>query len=159
MKWLLLLIVIAVVSFTLGIAIKKQKTKQSGNLDQPWPYYEKKPLTAVEQVLYHRLVEAMPECIVLAQVQMSRVLGVKKGTGQGSWFNKINQKSLDYVICLKDASIVAAVELDDSTHEREDRKSNDQDKDRALSSAGVKLIRWQAKNLPDIQVIREAFTR
>src|SRR5262245_27505507 len=47
--------------------------------DRPWPFYAKRPLTQVEQVLYHRLVKSLPEHIVLAQVQVSRVLGVKRG--------------------------------------------------------------------------------
>jgi hypothetical protein len=40
-----------------------------------WPFYLKRVLTQPEQVLYHRLVKALPNHIVLAQVQVSRVLG------------------------------------------------------------------------------------
>ncbi|MBI2351021.1 MAG: hypothetical protein HYV00_06015 [Deltaproteobacteria bacterium] len=59
------------------LLLKKYK---SPVLDQPWPFYAKKPLSEVEQVLYPPSGEGyVPECLVLAQVQLSRILGVKKG--------------------------------------------------------------------------------
>ena len=65
-----------------------------------------------EQLLYHRLVRALPEHIVLAQVQASRVLGVKKGYRFHEWSNRINRLSYDFVVCGKDSTVIAAIELD-----------------------------------------------
>ena len=124
-----------------------------------WPFYAKKPLTQPEQILYHRLVSALPDHIVLAQVQLSRILGVKKGFNVNEWNNRINRLSYDFVICLKDASVVAAIELDDKTHERAARAGADRRKERATSSAGVKLIRCQVAALPDQAAIRLAIAR
>lgn len=148
-------VLVAAIAAVILFALKMEKAPPGGT----WPLYERRVMSKPEQVLYFRLVEALPECIVLAQVQLSRVLGVKKGHNYRQWLNRIDRKSLDYLVCLKDCSVVAAIELDDSTHDREDRKKADQDKERALTSAGVKLIRWQAKSLPDIQAIREAFMK
>jgi very-short-patch-repair endonuclease len=47
--------------------------------------------------------------------------------------------------------------LDDSSHNREDRQKADADKNVALIGAGYKIIRWSAKSLPDIEVIRKTF--
>jgi very-short-patch-repair endonuclease len=52
--------------------------------------------------------------------------------------------------------VVAAIELDDATHERRDRLEADARKSHALRSAGVPLIRWDAKRLPDMAAIRAA---
>jgi very-short-patch-repair endonuclease len=52
--------------------------------------------------------------------------------------------------------VVAAVELDDSTHTREAGRQADARKDHALKSAGVPLIRWNAKALPDTAAILAA---
>ncbi len=101
----------------------------------------------------------MPECIVLAQVQLSRVLGVKKGFSFNEWNNRINRMSLDFVVCLKDSTVVAAVELDDKTHEKTSRVEADAKKEKALSAAGVSLIRWQVSELPDEATIRQAFAK
>jgi hypothetical protein len=56
----------------------------------PWPFYLKRILTQPEQVLYHRLVKALPNHIVLAQVQVSRVLGVKRGSRFHEWNNRVS---------------------------------------------------------------------
>lgn len=136
-----------------------KKRASSGTGDTQWPFYAKKPLTQPEQILYHRLVAAMPECIVLAQVQLSRVLGVKKGFSFNEWNNRINRMSLDFLVCLKDSTVVAAVELDDKTHEKSSRIEADAKKGKALSAAGIALVRWNVNALPDEATIRQAFAK
>jgi hypothetical protein len=150
----IVLIALAAIVF----AILKRRVA-SGTSDAPWPFYAKKPLTQPEQVLYHRLVAAMPECIVLAQVQLSQVLGVKKGFNFREWNNRINRMSLDFIVCLKDSTVVAAVELDDKTHDKASRIEADAKKEKALSAAGVALVRWHVSALPDETAIRQAFAK
>jgi hypothetical protein len=131
----------------------------SANLsaDESWPFYARKLLSQPEQVLYHRLVNALPECFVLAQVQLSRLLDVKKGVNAAGWKNRISQKSVDFVVCRKDSTVVAVVELDDSTHNRVSRQRADATKDKALISAGVSIVRWNVKSLPEEAEIRARF--
>lgn len=150
---LLLVVVVAVVIF---LAFLKAKG-QGGIGDQAWPFYAKKPLSQPEQVLYFRLVQALPEHIILAQVQLSRLLGVKKGNNYQAWFNRINRMSADFVVCNKDSSIVAVIELDDATHQKEDRQAADAKKDKALASANVRVIRWQSRAIPDVENIQSTF--
>ena len=157
MNILLTAVVLLALLAIVVVTLKKRGLPGSG--DTPWPFYAKKALTQPEQILYHRLVAAMPECIVLAQVQLSRVLGVKKGFNFNEWNNRINRMSLDFLVCLKDSTIVAAVELDDKTHEKTSRIEADEKKERALAAAGVALIRWQVSALPDETAIRQAFAK
>ena len=119
-----------------------------------WPFYTKKPLSTPEQVLYFRLKKALPEYEVLAQVQLSRFLGVKKGNNYQSWLNRINRMSADFVICSRDFSIVAVIELDDSSHQRQDRQIADHKKDKALASAEINIVRWNVKSMPDLTTIK-----
>lgn len=126
-------------------------------MDLPWPFVQQKPLTTVEQVLFHRLVQALPQHIVLAQVPMSRFLRVRKGRPVQEWRNRISQKSVDFLVCKSDFTIVAAVELDDSTHSQIDREIADSTKNRALAAAGVPLVRWHVSALPDFDAIRAMF--
>ncbi len=100
-------------------------------------------------MLYHRLVKSLPNHIVLAQVQVSRVLGVKKGFRFNEWNNRINRLSYDFVICGKDSTVIAAIELDDKSHESAHRIETDAKKDKATTDAGVRLLRWHVKALPD----------
>jgi hypothetical protein len=120
-----------------------------------WPFYVRKLLSQPEQVLYHRLVRALPEHIVLAQVQVSRVLGVKKGSSFNEWNNRINRLSYDFVVCGKDSTVVAAVELDDKTHESKARAATDEKKNKASADAGLRLIRWHVASLPSEEAIRQ----
>jgi hypothetical protein len=119
-----------------------------------WPFHVKRLLTQPEQVLYHRLVKALPDHVVLAQVQMSRVLGVKKGFRFHEWNNRINRMSYDFVICDKAATVIAAIELDDKSHEGERGIENDAKKSKATTDAGLRLIRWHVKSLPDVLTIQ-----
>lgn len=53
---------------------------------------------------------------------------------------------------------MAAVELDDQTHDRPDRQVADEKKNKVMADVGIPLIRWQASQLPDEEEIRAAFT-
>ena len=92
-------------------------------------------------------------------IQLSRVLGVKKGFSFNEWNNRINRMSLDFLVCLKDSTVVAAVELDDKTHEKASRIEADAKKEKALSAAGITLVRWNVSALPDEAAIRQAFAK
>jgi len=137
------------------LSLRKSKLK-NGLDDGQWPFEVKAPLSKAEQILYLRLVQALPQQIILAQVQLSRLLLVKKGYNSQSWLNRINRMSVDFVVCDKDSSVICAIELDDATHQRKDRQAADAKKDIALSSAGVPIVRWQAKSLPNIATIQAA---
>lgn len=125
--------------------------------DEEWPFCAKQLLSQPEQVLFHRLVKALPEHVVLAQVQVSQVLGVKKGVNFYEWNNRINRLSYDFVICKKDGSVAAVIELDDRSHESKERIEADKRKDRATASAGIRMIRWHVKSMPDEISIQDAF--
>lgn len=64
---------------------------------------------SIQKVLYFRLIQALPEHIMLAQVQLSRLLGVKKGNNYQAWSNRINCMSADFVVCNKDLSVLLLV--------------------------------------------------
>jgi len=150
MNSIFLILLVAVIAFLVFIKPKSQKNSDA----EIWPFYAKKPLSQPEQVLYFRLIQAFPEHIILAQVQLSQLLGVKKGNNYQSWLNRINRMSADFVVCNKDASIVAVIELDDTTHQRTDRQAADAKKDKAFNAAEIRVIRWQVKSIPDITTIQ-----
>jgi very-short-patch-repair endonuclease len=144
-----LLIALVFILAVLGALAAKLK-RRDGPFAKPWPLEAKRQvLTERERALYQRLVQALPSHIVLAQVQLLQVLNFQRGRRTPGIFNRISQLSLDFLILNPDTSIVAAVELDDATHTREGRRQADARKDHALKSAGVPLIRWNAKSLPD----------
>lgn len=148
------LLVLIIVAFLLITKAKSSKSVKDGT----WPFYPRKPLSAPEQVLYFRLCKALPDHMVLAQVGLSHILGVKKGNNFQSWYNRINRMSADFVVCSKDSSVLAVIELDDSSHEKEQRKLADAKKNKALDSAGIRILRWNVKAMPDEIAIKLAFS-
>lgn len=149
MIWIIVLLFLVVI---VALFCKFIMKKNDGN--EVWPYYQKKVLSQPEQILFYRISNALPEYIVLAQVQMSRFVDVKKSNNYQKWYNKINLLSVDYLICRKDFSIVAVVELDDSSHSNEKRKLVDSKKDRVLETIGIKIVRWNVKLMPDDDTIK-----
>ena len=151
--WPVLLLAFVVAVFLALLRARRPSTSAGTS----WPYFPKKPLSQPEQVLYYRLVHALPQHIVLAQVQMSRVLGVKKGYSFHEWNNRINRMSYDFVVCARDSTVIAAIELDDSSHDSASRIATDYKKNQATASAGIRLIRWHVRALPDAETIQAAF--
>lgn len=151
-----IILTLGLVALLAILGLLKTKSRVDLNVETDWPFYAKKPLTQPEQVLYFRLIEALPDHMVLAQVQLSRFLGVKKGHNYQTWSNRINRMSADFVVCQKDASIAAVIELDDSTHQKPNRQSADNKKDKALEAAEIKVIRWQVSSMPTITEIQAA---
>lgn len=154
------LLFVVVVLLVLVVALKV--TSKGGIKDAEWPFDAKAPLSKPEQTLYFRLVKALPEQVVLAQVQLSSLLAVQKNHDRRAWMNRIKGMSADFVVCDKAFNVVAVVGLDDAAQQGEqgidaaDAKLSEQ-KYQALAAAGIRVIRWQAKPLPDEALIRSTF--
>lgn len=131
----ILVVVLVLVSYVKRLGTAKKSLVS-------YEYAPKLVLTKPEQILFHRLREALPTYIVLAQVAMHRVIK-PKGGGKAA-FNTISQKAIDFVICRPNFSVVCVVELDDSTHD----KDRDMSRDTYMISAGIETIRWDVKNMP-----------
>ena len=96
---------------------------------------------------------------VFGKVRIADVIRVRRGIqGKefGRAFNQIKGKHFDFVICDPGTSkILVVVELDDSSHQREERRKRDEFVDRATEAAGVPLLRVKAQGVYDPNVIAE----
>jgi hypothetical protein len=127
------------------------------NANEPWPFYAKRPLISPEQVLHQRLVTALPGYIVLARVPVSAVLGIKRGHNAQTWTRRIRHLQYDFVVFSKDATELVVIELEDGVRSEKEYASIDQIKARASTEAGVRLLRWQARALPEHAEIQAVF--
>lgn len=141
------LIGVLILAFAVAVmAFRRKPNGKGGEI----PVFTKRPLlTAPEQILYLRLIDALPGQIVMTQVQLCRLFDIERGPQWQTWFNRTSQKSVDFVICTKDFRTIAAIELDEKSHDAANRKKADADKDTALNAAGIKVIRWTVNNMPD----------
>lgn len=158
MTWILLAGAVAAIVF-LAAALTLERRRAPAAGDVAPRYRQVRPLSGPEQTLYWRLREALPECVVLSQVTFSRFMrpdtgGVAPLAEYRALQNRIAQKTLDFLVCLPDFTVVAAVELDDSSH----RGDLDRQRDQLLNAAGITVIRVSVDDIPTAQRIREAFT-
>lgn len=107
-----------------------------------WPYQMNETiLTERERSFYHILkpIADKLELQICPKVRVADIVSIKKGTKDWQkWFNKIRSKHVDFLLCDYDMNIVLMVELDDSSHETERAKKNDEFKNRLF---GERLVR------------------
>lgn len=122
---------------------------ETDEVENIWPFYLKQAFTRPERVLYHRLINALPDRIVLAQVQVARILGIKKEFYTQEWINRLERMSYDFVVLSNDFSILAVIELNDVSYENSYRVKETTKKERATLATGTSFIRWNVSKLPD----------
>lgn len=126
--------------------------------DGEWPFQKRKLITATETVLFERLRQALPEHYIFTQVQLSQLVAIKKGHSLKMWFSRISQMSVDFVIADEFLNTIAAVELDDKSHySDEDRHKADAKKDKVLTAAGIRVVRWRCEIMPSAEQIALTF--
>lgn len=113
-------------------------------------------LNKTELALYRKLTEAVPAMLVFSQVSMSQLFHINSFRKDGFLqIATIGRKSVDFLICRQDTSIVLAVEFNGPTHEKAAQKGRDEKKKAALEEAGIPLIVFTPENLPaDVQALR-----
>ena len=107
-------------------------------------------LTKAERSFYGVLESIVPDdLVIMSKVRIADVLVACKTlhtNDKRRLFVKISSKHFDFVLCKKtDLSFVAAIELDDSSHQRKDRIERDKFVDMACASAGFPLYHCKAK--------------
>lgn len=113
-------------------------------------YSAKKSLmTETEKILFFKLKEIADteSLLVFSQVQLTGFINVLAGKGQQTRLNKIHRKSVDFLICDDQCNTLVAIELQDWTHKREERKFADSTKANALEEAGIRLVEFDAQEI------------
>ena len=117
------------------------------------PYLRRPLMTPTETDVYAALLEALPDYMVFAQVQASRVLEVPKSRETYYWFNFVSRLSYDFVVCRADSTPIAVIEVDDCSHERAERQEADNRKNLATEAAKIAIIRWEVGATPGVRQI------
>ncbi len=87
------------------------------------------------------------ELLIFAKVRLGDLLYIKKGAdNRQSFFNRIQSKHVDFVLCEPGAvRPVLVIELDDSSHDKASRQARDAFVDDALAAADLPILRVRAK--------------
>ena len=105
--------------------------------------------TATESKFMNALQMALSDdYLITAKFRVVDVIGVRRSNKDRkfyTYFNKVKAKHFDFVLCDKhNFSYVAAIELDDSSHQRPDRVERDNFLNEICAHTGFPLIRIKA---------------
>jgi hypothetical protein len=137
----------------LGFLQKLFAPPGGGGAGGPWPYARKQYLLSKAEFSFYRVLSQAGDgsFVVCPKVRLGDLLYVKKGADKPmGWINKINRNHIDFVLCNPQTmQVVAAVELDDSSHDSEKARQRDEVKNKACASAGLPLFRFRAQRSYD----------
>ncbi len=129
--------------------IEETSKEEIGSL----PYQRKMLLTSYEYKLY-KLLKPLTDknnLHIMSKVRIIDFISVKRGMTKNeaySYICKIKQSHIDFLVCNPENLYpLAAIELDDNTHQSLKAQEKDKFKDEVFKSAGIKLYR--IKNIND----------
>ena len=106
--------------------------------------YVKKPylMTNAEREFFKVLhLAEQDKYYIVPQVQLSKIVEVEKGNWHYEYKNKINLKSVDFVLFDREYfTPQIVIELDDSSHSRLDRQERDSFVDSVMQKTGIKIV-------------------
>lgn len=95
--------------------------------------------------------------VISCKVNLTDLFFVPRGEGQLSWRNRIDRKHVDFVLC--DPATMhprLGIELDDSSHQREDRQDRDLFVNEVFDAAALRLLRIPAARTYSVSDIAAA---
>ncbi len=132
-------------------------------ISAPTARYQTKPtlLSKAEQAFYQALHMGLSDqYLILMKVRVADVLKPQTGISKSEWqsaFSKISCKHFDFLLCSPTSyEIIAAIELDDRSHQLTNRRARDQFLNSACESANFALIRIRARKIYSAQEIKAA---
>lgn len=152
-----LLVLLGLIAVVVMGALIRMLRRANGRDISPWPVYARRLLTVREQQCFYRFQSTFPDHIVLAQVSMAQLVGVKK-TSRSKYqatLNRFRLLTVDFVLCRKDFGVAAVFELDGASHDHPRRQDRDQRKSEVLAAAGIRLIRVNSAAIPSAMELRE----
>lgn len=130
------------------------KKKEKNDIDYNLSYRSRPLFSPNEKNAYHKIKSMTDEkgLILFAKVRLFDLLEPEPDTPNykgAKW--KIQAKHVDFVICNQQLDVMGIIELDDSSHNRKDRKERDQFVDAILKNNGYKILHVRYSELDSLQ--------
>lgn len=151
---ILILVILAIVLNNPKIYNKNNIINEQYNLTN---YTTKRYImTSTELNFYRNLKQVANELNleIFPQVNLERIIQTKDNNFIDR--NRIKSKSIDYTLVNnKNCKIIACIELDDYTHNKENVKINDEFKNLIFKQVNIPLFRIKVKNYYDLKELKE----
>ena len=122
--------------------IKKIRNRYSQKV-RYYPYRRKYLLTKTEYKFYKelRVVCDKKNIIICPKVRLEDFIDVTCNEEKAKYRGYIKSRHVDFILCDNDLNILAAIELDDYSHNYESAKKTDEFKDNLFKQIGIPLNR------------------
>lgn len=158
MNYTILLLIFAAVG-AVAVVIAAMKLKGASGTEKPEVYYLKKSLFSPAERSFLGVLETLDYegVSILSKVRLADIFGIKKGLERGDRqraLNRISAKHVDFLLIQKsDGQPLLGIELDDRSHEEEERAARDSFVDSVFSSAGLPILHVTAQATYDPKAV------
>lgn len=127
------------------------------NKREKFPYVKKELLSKSEKEFYYELYKyaCQKDYLVFTKVRLADFCEVDTEKlfkdKYMKYFAKIRAKHVDFLLCDKNLKILAAIELDDKSHNYKAAKENDEFKNKLYKTIDIKLVRVKISKSYDIE--------
>ena len=112
--------------------------------EEKFPYVLNNPIMSPKEKSFYRAVKPIANELgltVFCKIRLADLLNVPKNIPKWqTWFNYIKAKHVDFVLVDNDMNIKIIIEVDDKTHNRDDRKQRDEFLDKAFKQLGLEVL-------------------
>ena len=110
--------------------------------------YQRKPFLTPAEIAYYKVLRMIfaDRYLIFAQVRVIDLCDVLDRPFNQGAVNRIDRRHVDFVLCHpRTFKPMAAIELDDRTHDHPDRRQKDAFLDEVFRSIGMKLVRQRVR--------------
>jgi hypothetical protein len=125
----------------------------------PYPYERRGVMLGPAEINFFRTLQSAvrEDWVILSMVRLTDVIKVRPKTRQHQiWQNRIFGKHIDFVICdWETMEVKLAIELEDFSQGRPDRRARDRFVNTALTAAGLPLLRVKMEDKYKTSAVRK----
>ncbi|NQU09431.1 DUF2726 domain-containing protein [bacterium] len=142
------LVVLAVIVLLAALVARAARSKGSPP-PSALPYKRRDYLLSVAERSFYEVLRSITgnDLVVFAKVRLLDLVWLPAGVqNRQGWINRVSARHIDFVLCDRsNLRPLVAVELDDSSHQREDRRVRDAFVDQVCAAAGLPILHMPAK--------------
>lgn len=155
----IILILVAIITILEKKLNEKEKTAEpviqaEKEINYNEKYIKKDYLLTKEELKFYKLIKPIVQNMgysLFCQVSLYEIIKAKEFKN----FNKIKSKSIDFVITQENCKILMCIELDDTTHQKQNRIQRDDFLNKLFQNLQIKLLRIPVQNFYNIKEIEE----
>lgn len=132
------------------------KTEQ--NKKEPLPYRVRDDFLSPAELSFYQVLKNLlgSRMVIQSKVRLADIFFVSQPQKYRTFFAKISQKHLDFLVCEAETmQPVFGVELDDSSHDTPSRKKRDRFVDEVFATAKLPLLHFRVKRSYNVSEIVE----